>query len=481
MSFMSKNDSRYLDVVENWCQEGFLTPLATKSRRLFCDVRTDSIQDIFPLESQSFQRVIRLLFKQLEDITLSLSEMASIMNELEIRAVQNPLDTDFSKRVYGKGRKLLYELGNGKTVKMYKGVAKVIRTPRLTFYHNKTFANQVLPNLNADPTELPALLGTVLNLKGERQVLSMTLHIVASFMGPLINVPIYLLSGEKGSAKSTALRRIEQIIDPKIIGLGGAPRSLEALELRMHNSYFLTMDNLSRISVNVSDTLCRGCTGGSVTKRMLYSNTEEVVMDLKCIIAINGVSVVVKESDLMDRCILYKFSRISKEEMRTERELDKEFEKVLPDILGCCFQLAATALADKKPVKVKEKTRLCDFFDTAIKIGRALSYDDQETAEILWANQNEVNSHTLGESIVAQCVLELMEECEEYKASISALLGDLKEIAERNNIHYSQLPKQPNQLSRQLNQVKENLAQAYGLYYDIRNVGAFKEIHIYHN
>lgn len=477
---MNKADN-WLDIVEHWCCQGWLTPLSTKSKQMFCDVRTDSVQDIFLLDSQAFRRTLRLLFKQLEGITISLGEVGIIIDDLEIRALQYQLDRDFSNRVYGKGRKLLYELGNGKTVKMVKGMAKVIRTPKLTFYHNQTFANQVLPNLDADPTELPALLGTALNLKEERQVLSMTLHIVASFMGPLIKVPIYLLSGEKGSAKSTALRRIEQIVDPKVMGLGGAPRSLEALELRMHNSYFLTMDNLSRISLNVSDTLCRGCTGGSVTKRMLYSDTEEVIMDLKCIIAMNGVSVVAKESDLMDRCILYKFSRIPKEEMRTEHELDKEFEKILPDILGCCFQLVATALADKKPVKVKEKTRLCDFFDIAIKIGRALSYDDQEIAEILWANQKEVNSHTLGESTVAQCVLELMEEYEEYTASISTLLGDIKEVAERNNIQYSQLPKQPNQLSRQLNQVKENLAQAYGLCYDIRNVGAFKEIHIYRN
>lgn len=479
MEMITMKSKEPLNIISEWCMKGVLTPFSTPSHELFCEVEYNKCRKAYSLYSKSFRWAVRMLFKESENEALPSGELDSIVEELELRAFQNPTDKNLVQRVYGKGRKLIYDLGAGKSVKVYQGVAKIIRTPKRTFWQSQAFKEQVLPNLDVDPTELPALLGEIFTIKDEKELLLITLYIVACFTGALINVPILLLSGEKGSAKSTTLKRIEQIVDPKVMGLGGAPRTLENLELRMHNSYFLTLDNLSRISQNVSDTLCRGCTGGSVTKRQLYSDKEEIIMDLKCIIAINGVSVVAKESDLIDRCIIYKLSRIPKEGMRTERELNREFEKLLPDILGCCFQLVAIALADKKPVKVKEKIRLSDFFDMAIKIGRALSYDDREIADILWENQRKVNAQTLEESLVAQCLLLLMEEYEEYKESMTTLLGDLRDVAECNHIHPSQMPKQPNQLSRQLNQVKENLAQEHGLYYQIRNVGPFKEIHIF--
>lgn len=62
------------------------------------------------------------------------------------------------------------------------------------------------------------------------------------------------------------------------------PKGADGLELRLSNSYFVALDNLSSISRNVSDTIARAVTGGSVTKRALYHNTKEIVLDIKALV-----------------------------------------------------------------------------------------------------------------------------------------------------------------------------------------------------
>ena len=127
---------------------------------------------------------------------------------------------------------------------------------------------------------------------------------------------------------------------------------------------------------------------------------------------------------------------------------------------------------------VERKTRMADFFEAAIKIGRVFSMEDEETAELLWSNHEFVNRQTLCENIVAQCLEEFMLKRKEYKGSVTELLGKLYEVAENNNIKLSSLPGQPNVLSRRLNEIKSNLEMA-GIFYEVKNKGSFREIHVW--
>lgn len=98
--------------------------------------------------------------------------------------------------------------------------------------------------------------------------------------------------------------------------------------------------------------------------------------------------------------------------------------------------------------------------------------------ELLLKNQNVVNKEAIHENLAAECLVELMKDRRDYKGKVSVLLEDLREIAEENYIHSSALPKVPNHLTRQLNKVKSNLKQQYGITFQIVNVGAFREIRI---
>ena len=156
---------------------------------------------------------------------------------------------------------------------------------------------------------------------------------------------------------------------------------------RSYNGYFVTFDNLSSLSRKISDILAVAVTGGSFSKRALYRNADEIVLDLKAIVAVNGVSLVAKESDLLDRSVILTLKRIAPDKVLTEEELWAEFEKDRPKMLGACFNVLAAALNDMEEVQVRNKIRMADFHVACVKVGRVLGISEEEVSDILWENK----------------------------------------------------------------------------------------------
>lgn len=470
-----------IDYFKTLVDKGRLCCYSTPDGKAYVDVKAKgkSLKQ-YELNDKELIMAIRELLEE-DGKFLECSCYAEIINELEYLAFKNPLSYNLSKRCVYTDGVYVYDLNaeEGQAICIDEEGISEMDTPDKVFFRTKTFENQVYPDCEVDSTELPSLLKKHMNL-GEESLLLMAIYLVCAFLGCLISVPILVLTGEKGSAKTTMIRRIEKIVDPKMTDLGGASSSVSNLEIRLHNNYFCALDNLSdrSISRKMSDVLCRAVTGGTTTKRKLYTDADEVVLELKSVVAINGVTPVFHESDLADRILLIKTQRLNKKELLTDEELDNSFEADRPAILGCIFQLLGDVLNDDEPLKVQERTRLASFFEYAVKVGRALGYEDEVTADLLWKNQRQVNNQSLSESPVAQCVIELMKDRKEYKDSVSNALGELRMIAEKNYINQSLLPSQPNVLSRRLNEIKSNL-ETKNIYYDIRNIGSFRQIHLY--
>lgn len=463
-------------------EKGALCPFATKDGNFWITITEDGHHQTYPLtESRQVIMALKSLHKRLTGERITTKNCIEAIEELEVEAYEHRLSTNLAHRFVYQDGEILYDMDgfNGVAVKISaEGYDDEVKTPPQMFIQNSTYAPQVHPDKSTDAEELPELLARHFNLKDEAEIRLFAIYVVSTFLSPIINVPILLLNGEKGSSKSTALRRLERIVDPKTIDLTGAPKSDADLEVRLHNNCFITLDNLSFLSKKTSDLLARSVTGGSASRRRLYTDSNEITLDLKCMVALNGIGMIAREADLLDRALLFTFSRINEKEIKTERELQESFEKDLPKILGAIFLCVSAVLGDEDEVVVERKTRMADFFEVAIKIGRVFSMKDEETAELLWRNHKFVNRQTLCENIVAQCLEEFMLKRKEYKGSVTELLGKLYEVAENNNIKLSSLPGQPNVLSRKLNEIKSNLEMT-GIFFEVKNKGSFREIHIW--
>lgn len=425
-------------------------------------------------------KILRKIFLDRYEIFLNNLEIQTLIEYLEIHELTDDTVYEMSCRIY-----------NGKDIWAYELEEKtercIVITPEefyignvlnVIFKHASDFQDQIEPDWDIEKEEIFGLVHKHFNFKNEKQEKLFLLYLITSFWGLKMNHPLLILTGEKGSSKSTTMRKVEKLLDPKKSDLCGLPKGSDGLELRLANSYFVALDNLSNISRSVSDTIARAVTGGSVTKRKLYQNTKEIVLNIKAVIAINGVSLVARESDLLDRSLILELKRIESRKIKSEEELWKNFEKDRPKFLGCIFQILAEVMYNDEEVEVKEKIRLADFHIACVKVGRVLGMSSEEVSDLLWENQRRVNQKSIDEDIVACCLVELMSRKSEYVNSVTGLLHDLGQIAARNSIVSSTLPKTPNHLSNRLSKVKSNLQAEYNITYDIANVGAFKQITI---
>lgn len=433
----------------------------------------------YPLYENEFRKTLKKLYYNQFNEVLSAQDVQNAVEIIEIIGTERIEEVCVCKRIYNNGFQYAYELNReeGTVVWIEDGKPSIEKAEGIIFRHSVNYADQVEPNLKIKPAKLLDYVKKHFNLKSDREVKLLALFLVTSFWGLGINHPMLVLTGEKGSSKSTTLRKLEKLIDPKSTDLGGGiPRGNDGLEIKLSNSYFVTLDNLSSLSRRISDILAVAITGGSTSKRALYKNMDEIVMDLKSVIAINGVSLVAKESDLLDRSLIITLKRISPDEIVTEEELRNQFEADRPKILGCIFKVLAAALNDKEPIKKQKLIRMADFHVACIKVGRALGMENEEVSEILWENQSNVNRQTVDEDMVALCVMELMRERECYTDSMSKLLCDLQDIAVENGMTENVLPRTPNHLRMRLDKIKSNLENEFGIHYVVKPTSTFKQI-----
>ncbi len=435
----------------------------------------------FPLYENDFRKALKKIYYTRFGEVLSVQDVQSAVEIIEIIGTDTTEEVEVCKRVFNNGFQYAYELNReeGTAVWIEYGEVSVEKTSGIIFRHAANYANQIEPNLRVQPSKLLNYMRKHFNLSSDREVKLLTLYLVTSLWGLRINHPILVLTGEKGSSKSSSFKKLEELIDPKSSELGsGIPRGSDGLEVRLYNGYFVTFDNLSSLSRKISDILAVAVTGGSFSKRALYRNADEIVLDLKAVVAVNGVSLVAKESDLLDRSVILTLRRITPDKVLTEEELWAEFEKDRPKMLGACFNVLAAALNDTEEVRIRNKIRMADFHVACVKVGRVLGIPEEEVSDILWENQKNINQRTLDEDVVALCVIELMQGRKEYVNSMSGLLIDLLDVADSNGMPPTVIPKTANHLRSRLDKTKSNLQSEYGITYHVKNIGTFKEITI---
>jgi energy-coupling factor transporter ATP-binding protein EcfA2 len=127
---------------------------------------------------------------------------------------------------------------------------------------------------------------------------------VGAFM-PDGSLPLLALSGRQGSGKSTQTRRLRRLIDPNQAPARQQPRTEDDLILAARNGALVAFDNLSRINQDMSDALCRLATGAGFSKRRLYSDSDEIIVQVRRPVVINGITDLVRMPiSPIGRCLL---------------------------------------------------------------------------------------------------------------------------------------------------------------------------------
>lgn len=338
---------------------------------------------------------------------------------------------------------------------------------RVYFMRDNNMKAQLSPDLSAKPSELLDYIQHHFRIKDAQEAVLFAVYLVSCFLEQ-ISHPILIIHGEKGSAKSTTMRMIQQIVAPSVNELLSIPQRKDDLVVILSKNYYVAFDNLQILNQEKSDILCIASTGGTYVKRKLYTNGENVSLNLKSCVACNGINVVASQSDLLDRAILIELERIPEKERQTDNYIWNEFQKDLPMILGCCFNALSETLGIINRLNFKSLPRMADFmrWGCAIAIGLGLDYKLFYSAYI--NNIKKTKKESIDSNALAECLIQFMKKhAPIWTGTWTDLYTQIKDIAISQSIsaYDNSIPKAPAALSKKLNEIKSDL-ETEGIYFE---------------
>lgn len=173
--------------------------------------------------------------------------------------------------------------------------------------------------------------------------------------------PLLSLVGEQGSGKSTAARLLRRLFDPHVAELRAEPRSIDDVMIAASRSRVLGFDNLSHLAPWLSDALCRVSTGGALTKRELYTNDDEVIVEAVRPTIVTSIADIVLRGDLLDRAITVTLPVLNERERLPEADLWRQYDATRPGILGALLDGVASGLARERLTKIDSLPRMADW------------------------------------------------------------------------------------------------------------------------
>jgi hypothetical protein len=374
-----------------------------------------------PLTSRSYSWLRRLMWEE-EGRSVSGEYLKMAAGTLSAHAeFSGELRELYTRAAWHEGI-LYYELRPGKVVRVGPGGWTFEANPPVLF---RRYVNlKALPDPQAGGS-LDMLDGLV-NLKSERDRRLFKAYLVTLLLEH-VGRPIFNASGAMGSGKTTIQRLIKRLLDPT------APETVrfdprDFLQKAMH-AYIVMLDNQNTIPEWAADTLCRLVTGEADSKRRLYTDDEDFIIELRRTVLLNGINVPTDRGDVLDRSLVVELERIPDAERKTEEELWERFEAEHPKLLGALFDALSKAIALKASIKLSRRPRLADWGEYAAAVYEVMGWG----AETFLRDWDEVvkvqNQATLDGSPVAQAIIKFMEVKDEYTATSSELHSKLKVVA----------------------------------------------------
>lgn len=203
-------------------------------------------------------------------------------------------------------------------------------------------------------------LRPLLNAPGEAEWCLLVAWLVAS-LRPGRPLPVLVLLGEAGSAKSTTGRLLRNLIDPAEPADRTRPRDERDLAIAARNGWVCSFDNLSGLSDLTSDALCRLSTGAGFATRELHTDTDEVLIAVLRPVMANGIDDLLHRGDLADRALRVELPVIPPGQRRTLDDVLRRYDAIRPRVLGALCDAACGALARLPQSYIADLPRMADF------------------------------------------------------------------------------------------------------------------------
>jgi hypothetical protein len=221
--------------------------------------------------------------------------------------------------------------------------------------------------------------------------------------------PILVAHGEHGAAKSNFGDKNLALTDPPKLTPKSARFGMSSDERNLHvqaaRCTMLFFDNISSITAEVSDQLCRVSTGGGSSWRVHNTMDEEQQFAICCPVVITCIAVPPARTDLLSRALQVTVKPV--EHRRTERAVWRDFNADRGKMLGFLFTAVSAALRNRAVVEAMVESgdiaapRMADFAEWIEAAHEVLGLELGQFCRMLNADQSAVQAEAvLGDPLV---------------------------------------------------------------------------------
>jgi hypothetical protein len=354
---------------------------------------------------------------------------------------------------------------------------------------------QMKPDRNYKTTVLTEWL-SLFNLRPETkdtQELLLKGRIISEFWPTTATAkPPIILPSSQGSGKTTAFELERDLIDPNMALTLSLPKDDNQLKQLLSHNYIVRFDNLSYLTDEQSNIICRSVTGAGDFKRELYKNDEDIIYKYKRSVGLNGITNVATRPDLSERGLFFEFADIPKTKRELLRVIWRNHLELKPKVLAFCLDVISEVMAEREKWKTTDPDyfglkdvimangglpRMADWIILGEQIAAVLArkeawpepYVPGTFLKAYEANQELLNMEALKASLVAEALIAFMynrsiiHKKDTWEGSATLLLAELNEFIAYNsesvkiNIRAKAWPQDPAALGRDIARIRPNI------------------------
>src|SRR5262245_51584098 len=373
----------------------------------FARIEVKGHTETWPILSTGFRRWLKHQYFKKHESAPNAEAVQTALGVLEAKAVFEGGKARVFTRVGSDDDRLYLDLCDDKwrAIEIDADGWRIVDDPPVRFVRSKGMLPLPVPIKNGNIKSL----ATLINIKSDADFVLIISWLLAGLRdhGPY---PVLVVIGEQGSAKSTLMEILRNIIDPNVACLRAPPKDEEDLYITATLSHVLPFDNLGRLPEWLSDALARIATGIAFAKRKLFTDMDETLLAAERPIAINSIVDVVGAADLGDRSIFITPPVIEKTRRKDRKEIRQAFRHEHPAILGALLDFVAHGLKVLPDVSNTEWPRMADFARWATACETAFTTRDAFKAAYEANRIGAINVLLEGDT-VASAVLQLALPC----------------------------------------------------------------------
>lgn len=245
-------------------------------------------------------------------------------------------------------------------IKIAGGVVETVRAGSETIFHRSSVSKpMVCPAEHGDYS----LLKKYVNLDANSFFLLVAWlsYTIAHPKVPSSKYVILSVSGGQGTGKSLLTKLIKNIIDPTRVDVEMLPSNAKDIGVAAQQTHVLCYDNLRQLTPSLSDALCVAATGGAMSARQLYTDSEQHVVTLHVALVLNGIHSFIEQPDLAQRCLPLHLKTLTAERRKSEQKMAEELSVDMPVIIRGIYDLIARTYVHLPNAEVVHSERMYDF------------------------------------------------------------------------------------------------------------------------